>query len=381
MRYTLLIVLICVLANLNGMAQTRPDQIFQLDKTSQNAFVDEIGESSITYFLPTDTNRQNSMRILKSRVWKIVFANGDVELINPLPAESVQQARVMVPDRIFTTDKTVVEVKVVNIGASEVEYRRIDAGANAPIYEFPLSKVVKIELANGEVKTFEIPAVSKSNTQNRDSKKTKLEAKEKKEVARKELKPAKLDKVKPPRTPAPDKRFGMTVAFVGSYIYKEAYWQADSNSVGLRQGLGGALSINYKVAKWLAFSLQGGYNQFLSNRTYLTPAQDTLYTAKYSLVTIPAQLGIKIYLAKPVYLGLYGGMNYLLTKFDSYSEYSLETKRFSPTGTAVLGFEPKLGKLKLDIAIQYNYTTVNATTQYAASPAIHIPQFKLGLGF
>ncbi|MBU1821815.1 MAG: hypothetical protein KKG00_09945, partial [Bacteroidetes bacterium] len=146
-------------------------------------------------------------------------------------------------------------------------------------------------------------------------------------------------------------------------------------------GLGGSLTVQYKALKWLTIFLEGGYNQFLSNRTYLTPGNDTLYTAKYILRTMPVQLGAKIYLSGRIYLGLSGGMNYLLTRFDSYSDYSLETKRFSPVGTAALGVEPRLGGLKLNIAVQYTYSTVMATSQYAASPAIHTPQFKLGIGF
>jgi hypothetical protein len=377
MRNYLLFLILCLLATFQTFGQTRPDKIYQLDKTALDAYVDEIGETAITYFLPSDTRRQNPQKIIKARVWKIVFANGEEEVINPLPAEPATPALVVRPDRIFTTSNTIVEAKVLRIGQATVEYRRLDGGADSPVFELSLQKVIRIELADGSVRSF-----APSGTDTRSAGNSDGTPAGRQETTRK---PSRLRESRPIQTGsarerAEDARFGFSAAFVGSYVYKEPYWQADSNGIGLRQGLGGALTIQYKALNWLAIFLEGGYNQFLSNRTYLTPESDTLYTAKYILRTMPVQFGVKIYLPGQVYLGLSGGMNYLITRFDSYSDYRLETRRFSPVATAALGIEPRLGSLKLNIAVQYTYSTVIATSQYAASPAIHTPQFKLGIG-
>jgi hypothetical protein len=383
MRTYLLLLWLCLTAGLNALAQSRPDQILLLDKTSQNAFVDEIGETDITYFLSKDANRQNPQRILKSRVWKIVFANGDVEMINSLPSQPVQPVLAAAPDRIHTVDRTIIEAVIIRVGDITVEYKLHSAGASETLYEYPLQKVERIEFANGEVRKFGALAVTNSRKKENEAKRSKAGLEEKREIAGQEPRPAgaRVEKLKLPRLSALGSRLGVSLAFVGSYVINDPYWKADTNGIGFRQGLGGMLTLQYKLTDWLALSLQGGYSQFLSKRTYHSPATGKRSTARYSLVTIPVQLGIKVYPVKSVYLGVAAGMNYQLTQFDTNSRQGRETRQFLPTGTAALGYEPRIGKLKFDIAVQYTYSIVRVTSTYAASPAIQTPQFKIGLGF
>ncbi|MEI7581224.1 hypothetical protein [Runella sp.] len=365
-------------------AQTRPDLVYKLDQTSFSAYVDEIGENEITYFLPSDTQKKRPQRVSKAQVWKVVFANGDTELFNEPRQAVISPAppqKAAVPDRIYLKSKSIVEGSITKISEKSVEYRRLGTPPNSPVYELSREKIQKIEYGNGDVESFE-NELDKSKT-----------------IVRKE-KPDKTPKAKSATSKNPkqttgsppkelnkhsnipkESKISINGAFVGSYIVKDNFWVADSSGIGLRQGIGGALQVNFRLSKRIWLSFQGGYNQFQTNRLYTTPDKDILYTAKTKLSIIPIHLGLKAYLAKGVYLGLWGGVNYLTTDFGSYGDYNLQTKRFSPTGTATLGFEPRIGPIKLDIGLQYSYATVNATSVYESSPAIQIPQIKLGIGF
>ncbi|MCE6991461.1 hypothetical protein [Dyadobacter sp. CY323] len=48
-----------------------------------SVIIDEIGEQDVTYFLTTDISRKSPLRIKRDKVWKIIYANNDVELITP----------------------------------------------------------------------------------------------------------------------------------------------------------------------------------------------------------------------------------------------------------------------------------------------------------
>ena len=385
MRHFLLYFLLFLGGWATGLAQTRPDLIYRLDQTSLSVFVDEIGENDITYFLPSDNQKKQLQRINKAQVWKVVFSNGDTELFNEprqvaMPPDTPQKVVTTTStDRIFLKNKTIVEGSITKVTEKNIEYRRAGAAPNSPVYELSRDKIQKIEYENGEIESF--AKISAKPTEMARTEKPSKPSKAK-SVTSKSPKPTTPPKelIKDSNT-SKDSKISINAAFVGSYIVKDNFWVADSNGVGLRQGIGGSLQFNFRLSKRIWLSLQGGYNQFQTNRLYTTPDKDIFYTAKTKLSIIPIHLGLKAYLTKGVYLGLFGGGNYLTTEFSSYGDYNLQTKRFSPTGTAMLGFEPRVGPVKLDIGFQYSYVTVNATSTYEVSPAIHIPQIRLGIGF
>nr|WP_295922369.1 hypothetical protein [uncultured Dyadobacter sp.] len=117
MRYIYFLLLL--IAAFPANAQKETDLILKLDLTSIAAIVDEIGDKEITYFLATDTARKSPLRIARSKVWKIVFANNDIEIINtPVAAtapeetrqnEAVQQEKPLMPEKpkkpVTTSDK------------------------------------------------------------------------------------------------------------------------------------------------------------------------------------------------------------------------------------------------------------------------------------
>ncbi|MBU1821885.1 MAG: PorT family protein [Bacteroidetes bacterium] len=76
---------------LQGIAQTVPDRIYLLDQQVMQVWVDEIGENDILYFTKGQPPRQ-VQKIARSLVWKVVFANGDTELIQSAPAANTPSA-------------------------------------------------------------------------------------------------------------------------------------------------------------------------------------------------------------------------------------------------------------------------------------------------
>ena len=64
------------------LAQKSSDRIHQVDQSDFSAWVDEISETEIIYFLPADLTRKQPLSILKSKVWKIIYANGETEMFN-----------------------------------------------------------------------------------------------------------------------------------------------------------------------------------------------------------------------------------------------------------------------------------------------------------
>src|SRR5690349_6746430 len=107
MRYFIFFVFSLTAVSLR--AQTASDQIYKLDKSIIQGIVDEIGDREIIYFLPKDAAKRSAVRIAKQQVWKIVYGNGEMELINKPAAETptvAQQTKVtgpaeFKPDRIF----------------------------------------------------------------------------------------------------------------------------------------------------------------------------------------------------------------------------------------------------------------------------------------
>ena len=90
-------------------AQNTSDRIYKVDQSDFSALVDEISETEIIYFLPADLTRKQPQSILKSNVWKIVYANGETEMFNA-PA-------VLVLDKIYLTDGKILEARILEVNS------------------------------------------------------------------------------------------------------------------------------------------------------------------------------------------------------------------------------------------------------------------------
>ena len=152
MRHFLLFLLVVV--TFTTRAQTRSDLIYKLDKSSFSAVVDEIGEAEIMYYLPADASKRTLLRINRKNVWKIVYNNGEIEIITePLvTSPAVSTVASTEADRIFLKNKIVLTGKVVKVSEQKIEYRRDDSG---PLYELLRKDLARIEYGNGSIEEFD----------------------------------------------------------------------------------------------------------------------------------------------------------------------------------------------------------------------------------
>ena len=86
-----IVLLLFIFTGFSAYSQKETDVILKVDLTSIVVIVDEIGENEITYFLTSDIAKRSPFRIDRTKVWKIIFANNDVEIITP-PSISKQPA-------------------------------------------------------------------------------------------------------------------------------------------------------------------------------------------------------------------------------------------------------------------------------------------------
>lgn len=132
--------LICFLLGIFQVcfAQNSPDHIYQVDQSDFSSFVDEIRETEIIYFSPDDLTKKQPKSILKSKVWKIIYANGETEIFSA-PA-------VLVLDKIHLTSGKILEARISELTLESVSYKM-------PIDNIALkiarAEVYKIVYANG----------------------------------------------------------------------------------------------------------------------------------------------------------------------------------------------------------------------------------------
>ncbi|MEI7581226.1 hypothetical protein [Runella sp.] len=137
------------------IAQQKTDVIYRLDQTFLEAIIDEVGESDILYFLPKDSQKR-PQKIRKQEVWKLVYANGDVEEINPLPKNSPLPETVEKSDLIFRKDNTIIEAKILKISDNRVTYTLFGKEIERHI---PIQEISKIVYSDGNVEQFNQPSL------------------------------------------------------------------------------------------------------------------------------------------------------------------------------------------------------------------------------
>ncbi|TDE17094.1 outer membrane beta-barrel protein [Dyadobacter psychrotolerans] len=138
-------------------AQDKTDRIYQLDQSDFSAMVDEIGETEIIYFLPGDLVRKQPKNILKSKVWKIVYANGETETFNS-PAE-------LVLDKINLSNGKTLEAIISEVTLKSVSYKFAGEGI---VREIDRNEVHKIIYADGHQEILNEPKVIKAEKQKGD---------------------------------------------------------------------------------------------------------------------------------------------------------------------------------------------------------------------
>lgn len=356
MRHFLLPLLLVVF--FTAGAQTRSDLIYKLDKSSFSAVVDEIGETEIIYYLPSDASKRTVLRISRKQVWKIVYNNDEIEMINMPSVTSpvVSNTRKSEADRIFMKNKTMLTGKVVKVSEQKIEYRRDDSG---PLYELLRKDLAKIEYGNGSIEEFE----GKVSQSSKSEKSTAVEAEgsvKKKEVALL----AKLT---------------ITAGFDASYYLGSKDWTHKEEGLGFLTSMGGSFRINYKINKPFGVYLTTGYSSSSVERNYLEGNVEA-YKEAYSMAGVHTGLGVKYFLKESIYIMGEGRANFLKLK-ATYSEDGEEDQfdvsALCPSFSAGIGFTRKISRIVVEADIHYRFT--KSSFEDITDP-VHTVGARLGIG-
>ncbi|MFN4144995.1 MAG: hypothetical protein ACK4GN_04160 [Runella sp.] len=394
MRTSLFVCLLLVGHAFGIMAQTRNDLIYKVDQTSFAANVDEIGEAEIMYFLPTDALKQRPQRIAKAQVWKIVFANGDVEELNQPQAKAPVVAT---NDRIVQKNGTVLEGNVVKVGERTVEYRRVGA-TSGPVYEIEIAKLNRIEYANGEVEKFVKTLAVKPTS---SSSKPTAAAKPKSEKAKTAAKPAtskpkkevaqRAPRVKPTRTKAPatDREFfSLTAGGDAAYVLGAKEWTDEKRGIGMGIGAGASVSASLHITRWLAITANGGLLQWEIERNFKDSLSSNLLMRRNNVIKmIPINAGLKIYPAKGFYIA--PQVSYTLyqetgSDFDPKTETT--TEFFGYKGNKLgyrgeIGYEHRGKGFRWQLGVYYSTLLIKDLNEFKKIDPMSFVGARLAIGF
>lgn len=352
-------------------AQTRTDLIFRLDKTSFSAIVDEIGEADIIYYLPKDTAKRTVQKLDKKQVWKIVYENGETELINNPVAPSVVKQQQQQPaataispdlDRIFLRDKTMLTGKVIKVSADKIEYRKQETG---PVYELDKKQLTRIVYAGGQEEDFgKIIAEKKEVVQ---SEPTDTAPKRENVVSTSSSKTNPLQKL------------SATVGFEAGYLLGSKDWTDKEEGIGLQTAMGANLRINYQVIKPVAAYMVIGYSSSSVKRNYMS-GSETEATEKYSLVGLNAGLGVKYFVTESIFILGEGKANFLKLKgtyTEDGEEDSDQLSSVCPSFKAGVGFTKKFSRIVLEADVHFQ---VIKTKFDDLNKPIQMAGIRLGIG-
>src|SRR5690242_11104423 len=121
------------------LAQVKSDTIYKVDLSLIPAIIDEVSQAELVYYLPSDAARKSKVSISRAKVWKVVYASGEIEVIN-----TVDQPQAGT-DKLFLKDGTVLGARVVEVSEDSVKYM---LGANVQ-KQLHLKEIEKIIYANG----------------------------------------------------------------------------------------------------------------------------------------------------------------------------------------------------------------------------------------
>lgn len=171
------------------------------------------------------------------------------------------------------------------------------------------------------------------------------------------------------------------IAGAGSYVLGNNYWT--SNELGIKRGVGIRVGYNYGVNSTLSLVIETGFDNFQVDHNYFLSSNlnDILYTGKYKVSLIPIQIGVDKHF-KSRYVGMRIGANYISTKFDSYSNYNLQSTKLSPSASIVLGISPRLfANTCFDVRFQYDINSFLENKSSETLPALQTINLLLGIKF
>jgi hypothetical protein len=117
---------------------SRSDTIYQVDRSKIAAVIDEISPEDLLY-LSVDDKSQKKLKIARSKVWKVVYMNGEIETFNS------PDKLISANDKLYLKDGARLQVSVQEVTAELVKYS-LTTGEEK---QLPLAQVEKIIYANG----------------------------------------------------------------------------------------------------------------------------------------------------------------------------------------------------------------------------------------
>lgn len=365
MRYFILLLVIMLACPV--YAQTSSDQIHKLDKSVIQAVIDEIGDTEIIYFSPKDTAKRTSLRIPRKQVWKIVYENGETELINsPTPAAATAKAPEVVtesedvkPDRIFLANKTLITGKITKVTEEKIEYTRQKSG---PVYEVARKNLARIEYGNGQVEDFASAKPVKATRKKGEA----AEAKE--EVA-----------TGTAAKPNPLAKLSVTVGFEGNYLLGSKIWTNKEDGVGLMTLLSGSVRGNYELTKPISAFLSLGYSQAAVQKNYLS-GEELIYKEKLTMSGPNAGIGFKYFFKESLYAMVQGRANFLKIKAEVLEDGEESEEQLSATCPSFglgLGFTKKISRVTVEAELHYQLmqSKFNSVTD-----PFHMVGARIGIG-
>jgi hypothetical protein len=351
----------------SASAQTSSDLIYKTDKTSIQAVVDEIGDTEIIYFLPKDTARRTSLRISRKQVWKIVYENGETELINApanaAPVTTQEPAQItepaLKPDRIFLANKTMITGKITKVTEDKIEYTRRGSG---PVYEVARKNLARIEYGNGQVEDFASAKPVKAAKKQEDVAQANEEF-----AATKIIKRSPLDKL------------SVTVGFEGNYLLGSKIWTDKEDGVGLMTLLGGGVRGNYELTKSISTFVTLGYSQASVQKNYLS-GPELIYSEKLKLGGPNAGIGFKYFFKESLYAMVQGRSNFMKIKseiLENGEESEEQVSATCPSFGLGLGFTKKISRMTFEAELHYQMmqSKFNSVTD-----PFHMIGARIGIG-
>lgn len=362
MRYSLLLLLIILAGSVH--AQTSSDQIHKLDKTIIQGVIDEIGDTEIIYFSAKDASKRTPLRIARTQVWKIVYENGETELINSpgpvLPVTSSKPAEsnesTIGLDRIFLANKTMITGKITKVTEDKIEYTRQQSG---PIYEVSRKILTRIEYGNGLVEDF---ITAKTTKVVKDSEDVKTE-------------PAPGGIVKP----SPLAKLFVSAGFDGNYLLGSKIWTDREDGVGLMTSLGGSVRGNYQIGKSILAFLALGYSRASVQKNYLA-GDELVYKQQMTLAGPSAGIGLKYFVKESLYLVAQGKGNFLKAKtliVEDGEETKDQVSATCPSFSLGLGLTRKISRVIVEAEV--NYQLMQSTFDSVSDP-FHMVGARIGVG-
>ncbi|GAB3642791.1 OmpA family protein [Spirosoma arcticum] len=198
----------------------------------------------------------------------------------------------------------------------------------------------------------------------------------------------------PMSTPVATQYIAPKKSKIGFVVYGEALyaleplaktWVNPDNGIGIQQGFGGGVLLNYYLTPRFGLTLQGGYGQWQVQRRYMTEEGEVIFTNDRNLRRILGQVGFRFYALRSVYLQPMGGGQLLTLASENSDTHpdgvaKAETKKFMPTFGGALGFEVGKGSFIVDVAAQYQMTP-NSSDFAGATGPLHYVGLRAGIGF